>query len=378
MYKTVIKTKQLDYIDRLFDDATFNLNDISVDKYYRTKTYKQDVPIPPSWNEQHDASVVQQRIDNICEICNNFEGKPEEMYYEFKIPKRTGGFRTIDAPNPELKEAQYKILYELKRMRIQAHDSAWAYIKGRDIVGALKEHQANNSRWFLKLDLKDFFGSCTREVIKERLGMLYPFAFMDTTHLESLTGAISFIGMKEGKLPQGTPLSPYLTNLLMVSIDYEINHLLNDVATTGLKKQKYVYTRYADDILISAKESFDWNHLVIMLKEHIFAGTGFTIKDEKTRYGSNAGRNWNLGVMYNKDNQLTVGTKRKKQLKQSIYNFINNSESFSIEDVQVLLGQLSWLRNVEPEYFEGLMQYYLHKIDIDIWNTLITIIRNAS
>ena len=63
----------------------------------------------------------------------------------------------------------------------------------------------------------------------------------------------------------------------------------------------YVYTRYADDILISSKSNFNWQELVNTLKGVL--QPQFTIKDEKTRYGSTAGRNWNLGLMVNKDNQ---------------------------------------------------------------------------
>ena len=47
----------------------------------------------------------------------------------------------------------------------------------------------------------------------------------------------------KGKLPQGAPSSPVITNLICGSLDYRISKLS--------KKYKLDYTRYADDITFS-------------------------------------------------------------------------------------------------------------------------------
>lgn len=378
-YKTVISNHgQLDYIDNLFDNPDY----IPVDterKEIRTKTYciSTNAHILPglSFEEQSLVRQAMIKMSDIIGIVSTFTqmNNPEVMYEEFKIPKRTGGYRTIDAPLPALKEVQYEVLKDLKAMKVLHHDSAWAYIKGRDIIGALKEHQKNNSRWFLKLDLKDFFGSCDKACIKALLRSLFPFCYVDEQIYIQFIDSLFTIASKDGKLPQGTPLSPYLTNLIMVPIDYNIVRVLNAVSNEGeLKKQRYVYTRYADDIIISAKESFNYSWLQAVINQSVLKGTPFKIKDEKTRYGSNAGRNWNLGVMYNKDKDITIGHKKKKYLKIAIHNFINDTDNWSLEDIQTLLGNLSWLRNVEPEYFAGLIGHVKYKYDgKDVWQMLI-------
>lgn len=48
-----------------------------------------------------------------------------------------------------------------------------------------------------------------------------------------------------GGLPQGTPISPMITNIMMIPIDYKLFNSLHDEEST------FVYTRYADDMLIS-------------------------------------------------------------------------------------------------------------------------------
>ena len=162
----------------------------------------------------------------------------------------------------------------------------------------------------------------------------------------------------------------------MIPIDYQITKLLNTLVGTGsIPKQRYVYTRYADDIIISAKVSFDHNIIVDVLKELFRAQTPFTINETKTRYGSSAGRNWNLGLMCNKDYKATIGYRKKQELKVAVHNFINNKEDWELKDLQWLLGQFSWLSNVEQDYYIGFMNYINKKYNTDVRATLLNLIK---
>ena len=357
-------------IDSLFgDEPTEEVDDCN---FYRTQTIETDriEHIPDNYYENILWNKI--RLENFLA-----EHEVSEMYTEFKIPKHTGGFRTIDAPNMELKTFMREISCSiLKTFKLVAHDSAFAYVKKRSVIDAVKEHQKNRSRWFLKIDLKDFFGSCNKEFIVNQLLKVYPFAIGggDTREFLDLLVELSCLN---NKLPQGTPISPWLTNLIMIEYDYKITKLLNNIHNKGLKKQRYMYTRYADDILISAKEKFDFQVIVNEIKE-LLKDTPLTIKDEKTRFGSSAGRNWNLGIMYNKDNTLTIGHKKKRQIKDNIYYFIKYSDNFTLEDCQWLQGNISWLKSVEPEYTTGLLKYYQDKFHIDVWNILLDKIKSFS
>lgn len=309
-------------------------------------------------------------LHGICNDTLKLIPIPEQAYHSFKIPKKTKGFRNIDAPNPELKDRQKLIAnYIVKDLEVLAHDSAWAYTSGRDVVGAMKEHINNKSRWFLKIDLKNFFGSCTPEFIAKQLKNIYPFGLYADYDL--MIDALTVVACKDGGLPQGTPLSPIITNLCMVEYDYKMNKLIYELTKKDkLLKQKYIYTRYADDIIISAQNKFDYQVLVKAIKK-LFKDTPLVINEEKTRFGSNAGRNWNLGVMCNKDNKMTIGYKKKKELKNTIYHYLTDDSIWDLESLRWLLGQLSWLRNVEFEYFQGVVDYYYKKTHINVWTKLI-------
>ena len=93
-------------------------------------------------------------------------------------------------------------------------------------------------------------------------------------------------------------------------------------------------------------------------------GNKFIIKAEKTRYGSSSGRNWNLGCMLNKDNNITIGYKQKEEWKRKMMDIIiryNNNEPITLEEKQQLLGKLAYYKMIEPDYFNYLNQHYQEK-----------------
>ena len=356
------------FIDNLFSGIevdTLPTITYTEEPLIRTKTYKVDEIQTDIISEDRFRLAMEHIMQTIKDV------QPVEHYKEFKIPKKTHGFRTINAPDDILKPKMAKVAKILSdELQILAHDSAWAYVKGRDVITAMKEHQKNNSRWFLKLDLKDFFGSCSVDFIVQQLEKIYPFAVYPST----MPRVIANFATLNGGLPQGTPLSPMLTNLIMVEIDYKINRLIYDLTQEAeLFKQHYVYTRYADDIIISAKNNFKYD-IIIEAIDNLLEDTPLTINREKVRYGSSSGRNWNLGIMYNKDNELTIGYREKQKLKVTIYNYIHDG-LWPLEDLRWLLGKLNWLHNVQPDYFKGLMNYYKNKYNVDVIKNIISDIK---
>lgn len=301
---------------------------------------------------------------------------PGDDYKTFKIPKRSGGFREINAPNEDLmkfmREIQPWFAYKLNSL---PHDSAYSYIHGRDCNKAIKRHQANNSNWFLKLDLSKFFDNCTPAFINIQLRQIYPYSMMSLTKYNMFIERLNALITKNNGLPQGTPLSPVITNLIMVPIDVMINKALH----VFFKEEMFVYTRYADDLLVSCRKEFDPVTVQNIIKDVLYdLHCPFQINKEKTRYGSKAGSNWNLGIMYNKDNNLTVGYKRKKKLKTMLFQFYKmyNEGERDPEYAQVVLGELSYLQNIEPTYYIEFLRFLFRKYDFDFRQKLLEVIKN--
>lgn len=354
-----------------FEDIIFGLDPtkFACDKdTHDTVTYKVDV-INQTLIDKFDFRTMMRALEafvNKYQKLISIEDK-SSLYRSFKIPKRSGGLRQIDAPIDELKAA----LYELKdileyKFFMSYHTCAFAYVKGRSTIDSIKRHQKNSSRWFLKTDMRHFFPSTTPEFLMEMLTKTFPFCTFVDYHpkcRELLSKALSLCFLNGG-LPQGTPTSPMLTNALMIPIDHAINKMCHEYSP------HLCYTRYADDILISSEYSFLWSdvqgRLVNILKSF---NAPFTLHPEKTRYGSSSGRNWNLGVMLNADNKITIGHEKKKVFKAMLFQFMADyvkGHAWPLEDVQHLLGLLSYYRMVERECIDEILNTYSQKFNHDV------------
>lgn len=310
----------------------------------------------------------------------------EKLYHTFHIPKKSGsGLRRIDAPNDELKDAlrRLKTIFE-ENFRALYHTSAFAYVRGRSTVDAVKRHQLNQSRWFGKFDLHDFFGSTTLDWIMQQFGMVFPFS--EVVKVEQgaaeLRAALE-LAIYNGGLPQGTPVSPTITNIMMIPIDFELANAFRKMefdrkgvmAREGAEEdtpltQRLVYTRYADDFIISSRYNYDIRQVQDFLLETLKKfGAPFSLNTKKTRYGSSAGSNWNLGVMLNKDNEITVGHKRKQQFQHMIHNYIldrRNGNPWDPSDIMTLKGYYDYYRMVEPEAIKNIVDHMNKKLGADL------------
>ena len=298
-----------------------------------------------------------------------YEVDRHSLYHSFRILKKSGGYRQIDAPLPELMTA-LRVLKDILEKHFRAnhlyHTSAFAYIRQRNCVDAVKRHQQNESWWFAKLDFKNFFGSTTKAFVLRMLWQIFPFSQVvcDPKGAELLEKAID-LAFLDGVLPQGTPISPMLTNIMMIPIDYELSN-----GFRSLNKQTFVYTRYADDMLISSRYDFNVKDVEKFVADMVNQfDAPFRLNTEKTRYGSRSGSNWNLGVVLNKDNKISIGYKNLRTFKNTLHNFLrdhNAGIAWDIGDIQHALGLYSYYVMVDPETMASTVEAYTQKTGVDI------------
>lgn len=316
-------------------------------------------------------------IKKLKEFNDNTEHLREcdrkKLYYSFFIPKKSGDKRRIDAPNFELMDAlrELKTIFETDfGAAITYHTSAFAYIKHRSTVDAIKRHQANESRWFGKFDLSNFFGNTTIDFTMKQLAMIYPFSeiIKMPDGREELEKALD-LAFLNGGLPQGTPISPLITNIIMLPIDFTLANALRE-----FDDKRFVYTRYADDFIISCRYDFLFRNVENLLVDTLAEfGAPFSLNREKTRYGSSSGSNFNLGLILNAENEITIGFARKRRLKILLENYamdVKNGRRWPIEEAQVFSGELSYLRMVEPETFKRIIEFVDQKHNVDIMSEI--------
>ncbi len=310
-------------------------------------------------------------FNNVHESLFNVER--EKLYRTFYIPKKgkvkrgSSRFRKIDQPNDELMNA-LRVLKTIFENDFGAlyHTNAYAYIKKRCNVRAVERHQANHSRWFASFDLSNFFGSTTPEYLIGMLEKIYPFCevMKDERGKAALIKALD-LAFLNGGLPQGTPLSPMLTNLMMIPIDYELTKTLGNY-----NKQHFIYTRYADDFDISSEYDFDYKCIEKLVTDTLLKfGAPFKLNTEKTHYGSSSGHNFMLGICLNDQNKITVGYKKKKEFQTMVSNYVmdyKNGIRWNKQDVQVLDGLRNYYKMVEHETIDNILNHLSEKFGVNI------------
>ena len=341
-----------------------------------TRTYAVD-SVSEKFTKRIDVDKLIAKLERFNEETKELRDKPRhDLYYEFHIPKKSGGLRKIDAPQPELKDALYhlKTIFEEDFFALY-HTSAYAYIRKRSILDCLKKHQQNESRWFCKLDLSNFFGSTTLEFVMNMLSTIFPFSEVvrHPAGKQALSDALS-LAFLDGGLPQGTPFSPIITNIMMIPIDFTIANALRDYKWVNKKgeevQQRFVYTRYADDFQVSSKYDFEYKVIEKLIVDTLSSfDAPFKLNESKTRYGSSAGRNWNLGLMLNGNNEITVGHQKKRQFQAMLSSYVmdkKNGRDWDKSDIQTMDGYRNYYHMVEPDTIDKIIEHLSKKFDVDI------------
>lgn len=219
-------------------------------------------------------------IETFCKIVwnlpynqvNNCIDKSE--YTQFSIPKKNGS-RTITHLPEE--SSLYWLQKNLQKNYLHKQElpvCVKGFIEGENYISYLEPHVGAN--YFLRIDIKEFFPSITREKIKETFSKLIPFDSDDDK--SKILDLISEICTYKNDLPQGVPSSPTISNIVMAQIDQRITKYCQILRIT--------YTRYADDMFFSSKE-FDFKTKKWFIKKikFILSSKSFKINYSKLKYG---------------------------------------------------------------------------------------------
>lgn len=272
------------------------------------------------------------------------------MYTQFEIPKRSGGTRAIFAPNNRLKYLQGKLRHLLEKI-YKARHAVHGFVKDRSVKTNAQEHVGRHH--LLNLDLENFFPS----ISEKRVTGLFLSLGMDTETAETAAR----IACLRGRLPQGSPASPIISNMICYRMDRELMRFC--------KERRIRYSRYADDITLSM---YSRPNLMIVggpllagsLKSDaldpalraIIANNGFTINENKVRYSDKNSRQKVTGCIVNefvnvprtyvREVRAMLYSVEKSGIANAQEKFTNNSHSTGhIENV--LRGKIAWLGQIK-------------------------------
>jgi hypothetical protein len=228
----------------------------------------------------------------------------KKRYQTFTIKKKSGADRTIHAPVKGLKSILRSLNFVLQCV-YEPHEAATGFVLDKSIVDNAKKHVGHH--YVLNMDLKDFFHTFDRNRVK--MGFMYdpfnlngerePLAFL----LASLcTHPLEIDGEVKTVLPQGSPTSPTLTNILCKKLDRRLTGLANRFGVT--------YTRYADDITFSSPHNQE-------LKRIIEEDQKLLINPKKTRLQKAGYRQEATGLIVN--DKVNVRRRYVKQIRMWLY-----------------------------------------------------------
>ena len=228
----------------------------------------------------------------ILKLLNKPEWEASEDDYcpPVYIPKRNGGRRKIMEPKPYLKAAQQRIVWALGYYRYGPSPYAHGFVNKRGRRTNALPHVGHAH--MLKVDIEDFFGSCTPGMVIEALEKLDPAVWF-----LRLVSRLCFLSRG---LPQGAPSSPMLSNIVARELDYRLAGLCKKFRAQfrTKKSQEIVYTRYADDLTFSS----DWFYFreFVHAVGHVLGECGFTVKQSKTKIFHEPARLESCGVVISK------------------------------------------------------------------------------
>jgi len=238
-------------------------------------------------------------------------------YRSFEIPKKSGDMRPISAPYSQSYMHLLRYVGMILQSVYEPSIHTMGFVPGKSIVDNAKAHMGMN--YVFNIDLKDFFPSFNIYRITARL-QVRPFNF--TKEVAKNIAGICTMRVETSEstpeerkynyvLPQGSPASPVITNLMCEKLDF----LLSGVA----RRFGLTYTRYADDITFSSmhnvyQDGSDFREEL----ERIIAEQGFTINDKKTRLNVIGSRQEVTGLTVSKE-KVNVSRKYVKDLRGLLF-----------------------------------------------------------
>jgi retron-type reverse transcriptase len=240
---------------------------------------------------------------------------PINHYTHFKIVKKSGGFREISAPKPQLKRLQHWILENILN-KIAINDKAHGFANRRSIITNAIPHIKKSV--VINCDLENFFPTIGYPRVK---GMFKSFGYSDevanilailTTEAKTeeilLNGKKLYIYRGKRYLPQGSPASPTITNLICRKLD---SRMIGVAKSLG-----FVYSRYADDMTFSSNEYKNINKMMYWIRD-ITKKEGFILHPKKTKIMKKGSRHEVTGIVVNE--KLSINRKELKRFRALLY-----------------------------------------------------------
>lgn len=313
-----------------------------------------------AWLQQHWPSV------KTALLAGNYM---PAMIRKVEIAKPNGGIRTLGIPTVLDRLIQQALLQVLQpEFEPEFSDHSYGFRPGRNAWQAVQRAQGyikEGRRWVVDLDLEKFFDRVNHDILMSRVARRVEderVLKLIRRYLEAGMMSEGIVSARTEGTPQGGPLSPLLSNILLTDLDRE------------LERRGHRFCRYADDCNIYVKSEVAGQHAMVAM-------TGYLEKELKLRVNrdkSAVARPWQrkfLGysTTWHKQVRLKIADSSLKRLKDRVREIVIGNASRNLGETiaalnPVLRGWSSYFRLTEVKgVLEKLDGWIRRKLRCLLW-----------
>ncbi len=265
-----------------------------------------------------------------------------------EIPKPSGGRRLLGIPTVVDRLIQQALLQVLQSIFEPGFsESSYGFRPGRNAQQAVKAAQGYvraGKRWVVDIDLEKFFDHVNHDILMSRVAR----EVKDERVLKLIRRYLEAGLMREGLTqprtqgtPQGGPLSPLLSNILLTDLDRE------------LERRGHSFCRYADDCNVYVRSRAAAVHAMAEITRFLEKRLKLTVNGEK----SACARPWErtfLGYSFtwHKETRLKIAPKSLRRLREQARECLRAGRgrtlAATISELNLLLrGWMSYFRLTE-------------------------------
>lgn len=285
------------------------------------------------------------------------------------IPKPQGGVRTLGIPtltDRMIQQALHQVLSPI--FEAEFSESSYGFRPGRNAhqaVKAARQYVAAGRRVVVDMDLEKFFDRVNHDLLMEKLSTKIDdgrVLRLIRRYLEAGMMADGMVSQRTEGTPQGGPLSPLLSNILLTELDRE------------LERRGHAFCRYADDCNIYVRSQQAGERVMAGITRFLAEKLKLTVNAAKSAVAKPWKRKFlGYSLTWHKAPKLKIAPTSLKRQEDKIREVLKGARGRSLKKVieelnPILRGWAAYFKLTETKrVLEETDGWIRHKLRCILW-----------